>query len=149
MSDNWLQFVPIDPIFQPSLEAAERARALLASFTPEAEEVLASFKDQVEFFHPGSNWSGVECPACGADAEPWWEDAMSAASDSGFADLAVITGCCGAELSLNELRYVWPAAFASFVLEAMNPGVQDLSPAQEQQLTATLGCKLTKIWVHI
>jgi len=149
MSDNWLQFVPANPTFQPSPEAAESARAILTSLVPEAEDVTVSFKDSVEFFDPGRNWSGVECSACGADAEPWWQEAMAAAFDNGFADLSVVAKCCGAPLSLNELRYVSPAAFGSFLLEAMNPNVHDLSATQEQQLSAALGCNLTKIWVHI
>jgi hypothetical protein len=38
MSDNWIQFVPSDPEYQPSPQAAERARVLFAAFTPHAEE---------------------------------------------------------------------------------------------------------------
>ena len=69
MSDNWLQLVPTDPLFRPRPEQAQRARELLASFVPGAVEVSAEAKDRIEFVDPGSNWSGVECPACGADAE--------------------------------------------------------------------------------
>jgi hypothetical protein len=32
MSDNWLQFVPRDPTYRPSREAAEATRLLLSSF---------------------------------------------------------------------------------------------------------------------
>jgi hypothetical protein len=73
MSDSWLQFIPVDAEYQPSPEAAEHARVLLGTFTPEADTVSFEFKPSVEFFHPGTNWSGVECPACGADAELWGE----------------------------------------------------------------------------
>jgi hypothetical protein len=149
MSDNWLQFIPTDPNFQPSLESAERARALLATYLPRAQDVRASFKDAVEFFHPGGNWSGVECPACGADAEPWWQLAMAQASQTGFASLNVQAPCCAAQVSLNELRYIWPAAFGRFMLQAMNPGVEDLEPVQGARLTETLGHSLRKVWVHL
>jgi len=149
MSDNWLQFVPNDPEYQPSPEAAERARVLLAAFTPQADTVSVEFKESVQFFHPGSNWSGVECSACGADAESWWNSAMESAYESGFRSLLTTAACCGARLSLNDLRYPWAAAFGRFVLEAMNPNVRDLPPAEEEQLRAALGCDLRKVWVHI
>lgn len=146
MSDNWLQFVPTDPQFIPSAEAAESARHLFASFVPESEEVTASTKDEIEFFHPMGNWSGVECPLCGADLEPWWEEAMERCAETQFKDLVTTVLCCGSRLSLNELRYVWPAAFARFVLEAMNPNVRDITQDQELALSNAVGCSLRKIW---
>lgn len=149
MSDNWLQFIPSDPDFQPTISSAEAARQLLASFVPDADEVNAEFKSSKQFFHPGGNWSGVKCPACGADLEEWWEQAMGTASKTAFANLAVSTPCCGASTSLNDLNYVWPAGFGRFVLEAMNPNIENLTPSQENQLAERLGRELRKIWVHI
>lgn len=122
---------------------------LFASFVPDADEVTFNFKEQTEFFHPMANWSGVECPSCGADAEPWWYDAMQERSETNFEDLVVTAPCCGSCASLNELRYVWPAAFGRFVLEALNPNVRDLSPDQERALSQLIGCGIRKIWVHI
>jgi len=149
MSDNWLQFIPSKPEFQPSSDAAEAARSLLAEFVPEADGVKVEFKPSTEFFHPGGNWSGVKCPSCGADLEEWWGEAMSAASTTAFVDLSVTTPCCGIATSLNDLNYVWPAAFGRFVLEAMNPNIEDLTPIQEQQLAKRIGSSLRKVWVHI
>jgi hypothetical protein len=149
MSDNWIQFIPHDPTYQPSRSAAESARELLSSFVPDADEVVFKFTDTVEFIHPGGNWSGVKCPNCGADAEPWWKDAMDTAYKTRFANLKVTAACCGASVSLNELNYVWPAGFAKFVIEAMNPNVEDLTDAQVQQLSKCLACDLRRIWVHI
>ena len=149
MSDNWLQFIPADPTFRPSREAAERARELLAEFVPYSDEVSTKFEESTTFFHPGGNWSGVECPVCGADAEAWWEEAMTASHKDAFRDLLVSAPCCGMQVSLNDLRYRWPAAFGRFVLEAMNPNIRDLQPAQEEQLSQALGCELRKVWVHL
>jgi len=149
MSDNWLRFAPVDPQYLPSLEAANRARKLLAALTPHADTVTAKFKESVEFFDPGGNWSGVCYHICGADAEPWRQAAMDTAWDTHFSNLTVIAGCCGASVSLNELRYVWPAGFARFVLEAMNPNISDLTAAEQGRLQETLGCRLRRIWVHI
>jgi hypothetical protein len=149
VSDNWLQFVPSNPYFLPTPESAEQARALLATYVPMANEVNASFKDSVQFFHPGGNWSGVECPACGADAEPWWPQAMDRAWQNQFADLFVDAGCCVARVSLNELKYRWPAAFGRFVLETRNPCIRDLEAAQEIRLAEAIGHPLRKVWVHL
>jgi hypothetical protein len=149
MSDSWLQLVPTDPHFRPTPDRSESARKLLASFVPQADEVLAEEKEAVEFFHPGGNWSGVECPACGADIEDWWQEMLDAAEEEGLDNLVRVTGCCGAEVSLNELRYIWPAAFGSFALVAMNPNVENLSAEQKAELEGQLGCELRAVWTHL
>jgi len=149
MSDNWIQFVPADPRVQPTKEAAERAVQLFKSFAPEADEVNAEFKEHTAFFDPAENWEGVQCPVCGADAEPWWMDAIERAGSESFSDLAVQTPCCGSHTSLNDLHYVWPAAFGRFVLQAMNPNIGDTTPGQERALSDALGLQLRKVLVHI
>ncbi|MBK6688347.1 MAG: hypothetical protein IPG45_27985 [Deltaproteobacteria bacterium] len=121
----------------------------MASLLPEADEVSASFKESVEFFEGGGNWSGVMCPVCGADAEGWWNPAMDRAHAGGFSDLMATADCCGASVSLNELRYVWPAAFGSFCLEAMNPNVSELPVAVLRQLEKVLGTPLRALWMHV
>jgi len=149
MSDNWLQLVPADPHFQPSIEMAEGARTLFASFVPDADEVTYSLKDSIEFFHPMANWSGVECPSCGVDAEPWWEEAMQQGAQEIFNYLFVTSPCCNSRVSLNDLHYIWPATFGRFVLEAMNPNVSGLTPDQELALSQCLGSRVRTIWVHV
>ena len=149
MSDNWLQFISVDPTWQPTPGAADSAAAFLRALAPDSDEINAEFKDEVEFFHPGANWSGVECPSCGADAEGWWDDAMGVAAERGFADLTVAAPCCGAKTSLSDLRYVWPAAFGRFVLEAMNPNISEITAEQERRLADRLGTEFHTVWVHI
>ena|SRR6202012_9537 len=149
MSDDWLRLIPTDPEYQPTPVAAERARELLVTFVPDAGQVTVTFKRAVEFFHPGSNWSGVRCCACGADAQPWWEPAMTRAAERGFCELRVVAGCCGAEVSLNDLCYPWAAGFARFVIELLNPNIADLTPYELDLLSATLGCELRRVWVHV
>ena len=149
MSDNYLQYVPADPKFRPSTEAAVNAERLLARYLPHAEEVHASFYEHVMFFDPGGNWSGVHCPNCGADAEPWFGEATSKAADTNFESLLITTPCCGQLVSLNDLRFVWPAAFATFMLEAANPNSKGLTPAELSQLEVVLGCALREIPMHL
>jgi hypothetical protein len=149
MSDNWLCYVPSDPLFQPSVSAAESAKALLHSLLPEAEKLTAEFSKNPAFIDPGGNWSGVLCPACGADAEPWWGEAVSAAFEHDFSSLETVAQCCQAKMSLNNLNYVWPAAFGRFLLDAMNPNVERLSAAQLELLGATLGCSVREVPRHL
>jgi hypothetical protein len=51
-------------------------------------------------------------------------------------------------VSLNELRYDWPAGFARVVLEAMNPDVPDLPATALAELAQRLGAHLRVIWAH-
>jgi hypothetical protein len=149
MSDNWLQFIPTDPKFRPSEQAAVEARLLLASFVPSAESVNFEYCDSITFRDPGANWSGVNCSACGGDAEPWWGDAMELFEQDPQRTLIVIAGCCGESVSLNDLEFVWPAGFASFVVEAINPNIEGLSIEQLEKLSNVVGCPLREIAVHI
>lgn len=149
MSDNWLQYVPRDPGYRPDPDMAEQARRLLASWLPRAQSVKARFEGTITFYHPMGNWSGVCCPSCGSDAEPWWDEALSRAFETEFTNLQINAACCGALVSLNELNYLWPAAFGSFVLEAMNPDSNGLSADQIAELHNVLGCNLTEIAVHL
>jgi hypothetical protein len=149
MSDNWLKFVPVDPTWQPTPEAADRTAALLAAMAPGSDEIKISFNDKVELVHPYANWSGVKCPSCGADADGWWSDAVERAGELDFAELEVTTPCCSATVSLNDLSYVWPAAFGRFVLEAMNPNIGDTSIEQDRSLSECIGMELRKVWVHL
>jgi hypothetical protein len=149
MSDDWLLYIPVDPEFVPPGDSAENARALLAQFLPQANKVTARRKNAVTFFHPGGNWSGVQCPECNTNIEQWWQEVMTTASESQFENLIVRTPCCGVKRSLNDLHYVWPAAFGRFVLEAMNPNDRDLGPEKEAELARALGCGIRKVWIHL
>ncbi len=105
--------------------------------------------DSVRFYDPGENWSGVECSSCGADAEVWWGEAMARAFDNDFGNLDVKAPCCGRDISLNDLRYVWPAAFGRFALEALNPDIEETTAEQDDEMAECLGAPLWKIWVKI
>jgi hypothetical protein len=149
MSDNWLQYLPKDPGFRPSPKAAAEVESLLRAWLPEAEAVKSDFHEQISFFGGGTNFSGALCPACNADTESWWTDAMETAAQAGFVDLGCTASCCGASVSLNELKYNWPAGFAIYSLEAMNPNSRGLIAAQIARLGQELGCELREIPLRI
>lgn len=150
MSDNFLRLIPTDPYWVPDAEVAEKARRLYATLVPDASEVTIDIRDEVAFVDQGSNFESVECPSCGAALETdWWQGAMDRAFDAQFSDLSVSPPCCGKHTSLNDLRYVMPAGFARFTLEAMNPNRgTDLDRHQLKELENLLGCKLRQIWAH-
>jgi hypothetical protein len=149
MSDDWRQFVPADPRAQPRKEAADRAVQLFKSCAPEADEVTAECTEHTEYFHPGGNWEGVQCPVCGADVETWWGDAMDRAASESLSDLAVQTHCCSSHTSLNDPHYISPAAFGRFVLEAMNANIGETTAEQERALSDALGLQLRKVLLHL
>jgi hypothetical protein len=147
MSDDWLQYAPIDPCHRPSPQAAESSKALLEEFFPDAEEVTFEYFDQIQFVDPVGNWSGVLCSGCGADAEPWWNDAAMSVGTSP-ASLMVVTPCCHKSVSLNDMQFVQPAAFGSFVLKVVNPWATAPTPEQRRELEQTLGCALKEVWAR-
>ena len=74
MSVHWLKFVPSDPEYQPSLEAAERARSLLAGSTLQADSVSFEFKDAVQSSIPAQTGRALSAPpaALGCDLRKGW-----------------------------------------------------------------------------
>jgi hypothetical protein len=148
MSDNVLKLIPVDPLYVPEASAQLEATRLLALLVPEAEDVIVTVTDQVRFVDQGTNFERVSCPNCGSELDTqWWQSAMSSASKTDYSQLQVSTPCCGSVLSLNELRYVWPAGFARFVLEVRNPD-GDISDNYLFLISRILKCEIRKIWAH-
>jgi len=52
-------------------------------------------------------------------------------------------------VSLNELHYVWPVAFGSYVLEAKDPDARGLTSEQLAELSKAVGCELLEIQAHV
>jgi hypothetical protein len=148
MSSYQITLIPADPNYVPPADAQEAARKLLETFVPEADEVTAETRDQLDFHTGNGNWSGVLCPFCGADIQDWFFAKVDEKYADAWRDLSVITPCCGKQVSLNDMNFVWPAGFALFSLEAQEPNIYDLEPTKIQVLENTLGCKLRRIWVH-
>jgi hypothetical protein len=148
MADNILKLIPIDPLFVPDDGAQQTAIDYLSSWLPQADAVGGTASDEVNFVDQGDNWERVICPACGTELDRMvWQELMDAAFQTQFADLTVTMPCCGAVSSLNDLHYEWPAGFARFVLESLNPQT-DLDDEQLEQLAQILGCPLHKIWAR-
>src|SRR5688500_17318071 len=126
MSDVFLRIVPTDPTFVPSVEARASASARLREALTDVD-VAAHVSDEVAFVEAGANFESVACPLCDAELDQdWWGEAVGLAAARGFEALMVKVPCCGAQTSLNELRYDMPQGFARCVIEATNPNVDEL-----------------------
>ncbi|MEO8607288.1 MAG: hypothetical protein ABI690_05370 [Chloroflexota bacterium] len=146
MSDTLLKLIPADPFFIPDEAAQQAALDLLTAWLPASDVVNGTATDEVNFVDPGMNLMQIFCPACGSPLDMGdWQGFTDAAYANQFADLTVTMPCCGAVGSLNDLQYDWPAGFARYVLESLNPNA-DLDDAQLDELARILGCPLHKIW---
>jgi len=146
MSDNFLILIPTDPHYIPHPDSAQDANDYLLSVLPQAEDIIWMASDAITFVDPGNNFERIICPACGTElAMPVWQQMMDAAYQTAFSDLTVTMPCCGVSGSLNDLHYEWPAGFARFSLEALNPNA-DLDDQQLHTVEELLGCSIRKIW---
>jgi hypothetical protein len=148
MSDTYLRIIPSDPACVPSALARERALGLLQRSVPLAHDIGSQLTDEIRFVDCGDNFEAVHCPRCGVDVSEWWSLAMEMAHEQQFRDLRATTPCCGTRTSLNELVYSWPAGFARYSLEALNPGLGSLPDRLVQRLEDVLGSTLRIIWAH-
>lgn len=149
MSDTYLCFVPHDPRWHPDGPAAAATMKVARELFPLAENVAVESEEGVTFFDAGANTESVHCPFCGSDLEEWWGDAMDQAAASRFEDLSVTTPCCQRPTSLNNLRYVWPAAFGVCALTVVNPGVTSLASEQLRAIEQAMGSPLKAIWQRL
>jgi hypothetical protein len=146
--DTFLRLIPDDPARVPSATAREQALLLLRRALPAADDVTSQVTEEVRFVDCGDNFEAVLCPRCGADVGEWWSVAMEAGQEQGFRDLRITTPCCGRRTTLNELSYSWPAGFARFTLQALNPRLGSLPDRVRQRLEEVLGCSVRIIWAH-
>ena len=147
VSEYALRLIPEDPAFVPPEAARRAACEALQAALPRAEDVTGRVSETLEFVDPGRNLERILCPKCGAAIErAWWDEVMRSARAKRFESLRVITPCCRATTTLDELDYEWPAGFARFVLEAVNPNVSELPGQQLRAIGRILGCRLRQIW---
>jgi hypothetical protein len=149
MSDNFICIIPRDPWFIPDEHAQIQAQQRFQQFAPQAYDITISVTQTPIFVDAGVNFESVVCPRCHQELNSWWKMVMDRTLPEQVANLAVVTPCCGASLSLNTLRYEWPCGFARFTLEAQNPNIIMLSVSQMRELERLLNCKLRQILIHI
>lgn len=147
MSTNVLKIIPTTPQYVPAAAAQLQASGLVRLRFPDTEVNLL-VTEETEFVDPGTNLEKIECPFCGTEIETsWWQQAMDAADKTKFTDLSVLLPCCGEYSSLYDLHYHWPAGFARFTLEIVNPK-SDPDSDFLNLLEKILGSQLLIIWAH-
>jgi len=148
VADTFLRIIPTEPNCVPSVLSRERALNVLRRAVPMAEDVSAHVSGGVRFVDCGADFESVRCPACGADIGEWWAEAMEIGHAQQFRDLRITTPCCGLHTSLNDLAYSWPAGFARYSLEALNPGVENLPDSVVDRIRRAIGQSVRIIWAH-
>lgn len=148
-----LNIISTDPAWVPSGDLADGALLVFRQHVAGADDVTAEFLDGIQFVDQGENFESVSCPRCGELLDDgWWAERMddSWSPDlNAFADLQVVTPCCGTNSSLNDLDYEWPAGFASFRLQARNPSRGGFLPdAELEEIAAALGSPLRQVYAH-
>ncbi|MFG3555304.1 hypothetical protein ACGGAQ_13080 [Micromonospora sp. NPDC047557] len=149
MSEDLLRIVPTVPAWVPAQDAADTAAEVVSAMCPGAGELVACQYAEVTFIDQGANLKAIGCPACKAPLDAgWWQERMDDAYATRFATLDTVTPCCSAAVSLNDLEYHWPAAFARFELLVRNPGRSWLSPDEAAQVSAVLGITVRQVFSH-
>jgi len=151
VSDNWVVFVPEDPLYIPTDAAIAAAVATASRLFPAADKIEPDLSNGIQFFDAGGNWETTYCPGCGQHLSvQWWQDAFGRDhTESGFKLALYPTPCCGAAYTLNDLKYVWPQALGKFGLSAMNPNVGEIAAEACRKLESALGTRLRVIYQHL
>ncbi|MDR0571069.1 MAG: hypothetical protein LBG71_07625 [Clostridiales Family XIII bacterium] len=90
-----------------------------------SEEITFTNYKSVQFIDCGDGLAQIFCPWCGRSLDvKYWREAMDNGYDGdSFQDLGLHMPCCNSSSSLEELIYVKPCGFATFVIEVHNPTV--------------------------
>ncbi|WP_262286770.1 hypothetical protein [Micromonospora sp. MA102] len=161
MSDLYLRVIPTDPEWQPTSEAAARAAKYIADLFAgpgnHVEVVEPVFHERITLIDGGEYMEEVFCPRCDAAIGlDWFWDLLIARNggrrvgEPTIDDLGVTVPCCGAALTLLQLRFEAPVGFARFEVSAMNwtRRVWDLSDGELAAAGDILGHPLTQVHAH-
>ncbi len=121
----------------------ERLEILNQLRTLTVTTIRERYYDEVTFIDQGSNFEEVKCSNCGNTLEiDWWSEQMDNCGMSNFNDLSVTTPCCKKVTSLNDLNYIWPAGFARYVIEIINPDENEVF--EIEKITKQINHKLVR-----
>jgi hypothetical protein len=154
VSSDVLTVFPTDPYWQPSRADGTRAAALAAELAPVGRRTAPvrtepRWHEGVVFVDCGSNLESVGCRLCGTSLElTWWSEAVDARAVGGFEDLEVLTPCCAAAHSLNDLDYHWPCGFARFDVPIWNPERDWLDERDLSAIGKVLGHPVRQVKAH-
>ena len=152
MSTTYLCLVSLDPEWTPQGdEVIEKMVSLAWNAFPDAEELEPLTHDHLAFVHPFENLESVTCPNCDGSLHEWFWDLIDDECYQGEAPPVMVVEypCCKKTGSLADLIFHWPATFAKFQLDVMNPEVDEFPSELVAQLESLTGQKFGGIWAHL
>ena len=144
-----IALIPRDPWLIPDEQAQQQAAERLSSFVRQADEIHITVNEMPIFVDAGARLTHATCPHCQHRFETSWQTIVECAAENQFRTLDVVMPCCGITLSLNDLQYDWPAGWARFLIEAVNPQIEGLSIVQIGELEHILDCPMRQILIPI
>lgn len=121
MSDCIVKIVPKDPLYKVSEQMLKKAKELLEAKLS-CDSINFECYDTPAFIDCGSNLERIVCPQCGAVLDfDWWGEAMEKANEKQFLELETELPCCQKTVSLNNINYYFPCAFACCEITVLNP----------------------------
>jgi hypothetical protein len=157
MSELLIRVIPTDPEWQPTTEAAAAAAnyiaGLFAGPGDHVESVKPMFYDRIAVIDGGEYMADLFCPRCEASIGlDWFWDLLGVRTggDPTIDDLAVTVPCCGAALTLPELRFEDPIGFARFEVRVKDwsRGPWDLSDHELTTAGTILGHPVLQVHAH-
>ncbi|WP_148041401.1 hypothetical protein [Rufibacter immobilis] len=142
-----LKVIPVDY----RLELTEAQNQVIADLITEAfpeNEITFDLKNKIEFVDSGVDLETISCSNCGSVIETeLWQDGMTKAHETDFADMGFIAPCCKKEVSLNNLKYDTETGFSKYQVTIINP---DFDKANHEEFVTLLekqtGIKMKLIW---
>ena len=146
-SDFQLKVIPVDY----RLEITEAQNQVIAEIITKAfpeNEITFELKNKIEFVDSGVNLETITCPNCGSEIETeLWQEEMTKAHETDFADMDFIAPCCKKEVNLNNLKYDTESGFSKYQATVINP---DFDKVNHQDFVTLLekqtGIKMKLIW---
>lgn len=154
MSDDYIRLIPTDASWQPGAEGAAAATTyvggLFGGVGDRADEIVSTYYDAVTFIDAGENTSRAWCPACGSEIDLDWMFGILGEWYPQLADLDCTAPCCGAVVSLNELKYDWPMGFARFEITVLNGSraTYRLDAEELERVGVLLGHPVRQVLAH-
>lgn len=148
MSNNVLKIVPVSPVYVPNDISIQESLLYLHQIFPFAREIQHKTDNTPQFIDPGSNLQRVICPKCDTVIDDeWWQKSTDTSYRNGNQNLNVTVLCCNSTISLNDLKYDWPAGFARFRYEISDPE-RNFELEELHELENVLKTNLRIIWAH-
>jgi len=154
VSDDFIRLIPMDAAWQPPRLSADAATSyvsdLFAGSGRSVDEVTSEYFDTVTLIDAGVNTSKAKCHLCNQSIDLDWVFEVINELDASLANLDVVSPCCGAVVSLNDLDYDWPMGFARFEITVMNGSrpKYELDAEELGQVALLLGHPVRQVLAH-